>query len=494
MGKPNGFLLYDRKNAPKRPVADRLGDYREIEQRLPVSELETQAARCMDCGIPYCHSFGCPVQNVIPDWNEMVYRQHWERALDLLHATNNLPEVTGRVCPAPCEAACTLSLNKPAVSIKQIELQIVERGFERGWVRPQPAPFRTGRKVAVIGSGPTGLAAAQQLARAGHQPIVFEKADRIGGILRYGIPDFKLEKWVIGRRLEQMAAEGVVFEPRVEVGVDLSSRYLQRTFDAVLIAAGARVPRDLDVPGRGLGGIHFAMAYLTQQNRVNAGDHVAPDERITAEGKRVVVIGGGDTGSDCIGTARRQGAASVVQIELLPKPPEQRPEAAPWPLWPAVLRTSSSHEEGCERLWSIHTKEAIGTGGKVGKLRCATLDWSEPDETGRRSFTETPASGFELDADLVLLAMGFLRVEHGPLVQDFELATDPRGSLKVDASHMTSADGVFAAGDSVLGASLVVRAISLGRQSAAAIDSYLRAPAGPFGMRPFHRPQTKAQP
>jgi len=474
MGKPKGFLEYARRDPPKRPVAERVADYNEIELPLPTGELELQGARCMDCGIPYCHAFGCPVRNLVPDWNDMVYRKQWERALALLHATNNLPEITGRVCPAPCEAACTLSINQPPVTIKQIELQIVERGFDNGWVTPRPAPVRTGRKVGVIGSGPTGLAAAQQLARAGHHATVFEKADRIGGILRYGIPDFKLEKWVIDRRLEQMVAEGVVFEPRVEAGVDLAVRYLQRTFDAVLIAAGARVPRDLDIPGRDLGGIHFAMTYLTQQNRINAGDTVPDGQRISAKGKHVVVIGGGDTGSDCIGTARRQGARSVAQLELLPKPPDQRTPCNPWPTWPQTLRTSSSHEEGCERLWSVQTREFIGARGKVRKLRCVRLDWGEPDGTGRRAFTEVPDSGFELDADLVLLAMGFLRIEHGPLVEDYGLATDPRGNLAVGADHMTSAPGVFAAGDSVLGASLVVRAIALGRESAAAIDRYLR--------------------
>ena len=474
MSKANGFLLYPRKDPPKRAVAERLRDFREIEQPLPVHELERQAARCMDCGIPYCHSFGCPVANLIPDWNDMVYRRHWERALQLLHATNNLPEITGRVCPAPCEAACTLSIDQPAVSIKQLELQIVEHGFDRGWVRPQPPPERTGRRVAVVGSGPAGLAAAQQLARAGHHAVVFEKDDRIGGILRYGIPDFKLEKWVIDRRLDQMAAEGVLFEPRVEVGTDLSVRYLRRTFDAVLIAAGARTPRDLDVPGRDLEGIHLAMTFLTQQNRRNAGDAIPHDQRITAKGKHVVVIGGGDTGSDCIGTARRQGASSVTQLELLPKPPDQRTPANPWPTWPQTLRTSSSHEEGCERLWSIGTREFVGQDGKVRKLRCLQLDWGEPDEAGRSSFAEVPGSAFELDADLVVLAMGFLRVEHGPLVEDYELETDERGNLKVGLTHRTSAPGVFAAGDSVLGASLVVRAIALGRQAARAIDRFLR--------------------
>ncbi|MBL7224108.1 MAG: glutamate synthase subunit beta [Candidatus Brocadiae bacterium] len=502
MGKETGFLLYDRQDPPKRPVDERVRDYREIEQPLPVHQLERQATRCMDCGIPFCHAYGCPVQNLIPDWNNMIYRKQWKRALDLLHATNNLPEITGRICPAPCETACTLGVNQPAVSIKQIELQIVERGWERGWIQPEPPPAESGKRVAVVGSGPTGLAAAQQLRRAGHQVVVFERADRIGGILRYGIPDFKLEKWVIDRRLEQMKAEGVVFETGVDAGADLSVRYLRRTFDAVLIAAGARQPRGLDVPGHDLDGVHFAMTFLTQQNRRNADpagrthatqtrhptSRSSPrrqrdsrprsgDEAITAEGKHVVVIGGGDTGSDCVGTSRRQGAKSITQIELLPQPPDERAIDNPWPTWPRILRTSTSHQEGCERLWSILTKECVDNGqGCVGKLRAVKLDWGEPDENGRAAFTERPGSDFELPADLVLLALGFLRVEYGPLVTDLDLATGPRGDIVVDASHMTSTPGVFAAGDSVLGASLVVRAIALGREAAAAIDLYLRQP------------------
>ena len=476
MGKETGFLLYPRRDPAKRPVADRVRDYHEVEQRLPVAQLEVQATRCMDCGIPFCHAYGCPLGNRVPDFNNMIYRKQWRRALDLLHATNNLPEVTGRVCPAPCETACTLGINQPAVAIKQIELQIVERGFERGWIEPQPPPATTGRKVAIVGSGPTGLAAAQQLRRAGHDVVLFERADRIGGILRYGIPDFKLEKWVIDRRLEQLRAEGVDFETGVDVGADLSARYMNRTFDAVLIAAGARQPRDLDVPGRGLDGIHFALPYLTQQNRRNAGEIIPPGHAISAEGRHVVVLGGGDTGSDCVGTARRQGAESIVQIELLPKPPAERPSDNPWPTWPRILRTSSSHDEGCERLWSILTKEFVADeAGRVKALRCVKLDWSEPDpDTGRATFTETPGSEFALDADLVLLSLGFLRVEHGPLVRDFGLDTDPRGNLIVDDSFATSAPGVFAAGDSVLGASLVVRALALGRRAAAAIHHFLR--------------------
>jgi NAD(P)H-dependent glutamate synthase small subunit len=356
MGKETGFLEHDRREPDKRPVEERVRDWREIPERLPEDDLRTQASRCMDCGIPYCHSFGCPVANRIPEFNDALHRGHWRRALDLLHATNNFPEVTGRVCPAPCESACTLAINIDPVSIRQIELQLVERGFEEGYIRPEMPPERTGRRVAVVGSGPAGLAAAQELARAGHDVTVFEKSDRIGGILRYGIPDFKLEKWVIDRRLDQMRAEGVDFETQVEVGVDISARYLRRTFDAVLLTAGAGVPRDLTVPGRGLEGIHFAMPYLVQQNRVNAGEEVPDKERITAAGKDVVVIGGGDTGSDCVGTARRQGAKSITQIEILPEPPAERALDDPWPTWPTIMRTSTSHEEGCERIWSVLTK------------------------------------------------------------------------------------------------------------------------------------------
>jgi len=474
MGKPDGFLIYERQEPAKRPVAERVRDYLEIEERLPVRQLEVQAARCMDCGIPFCHSLGCPLRNLVPDWNDMVYRKQWRRALDLLHATNNLPEVTGRVCPAPCEPACTLSINQRPVTIKQIELQIVEHGWERGWILPEPAPARSGKRVAVVGSGPTGLAAAQQLARAGHDVVVFEKADRLGGILRYGIPDFKLEKWVIDRRIEQMRAEGVAFETSVEAGADISVRYMRRTFDAVLIAAGARAPRDLSLPGRDLAGIHFAMPFLAQQNRRNAGEAIPRDQEIIARDRDVVVIGGGDTGADCVGTARRQRARDIVQIELLPEPPQDRPPDNPWPTWPRTLRSSSSHEEGCTRLWAVGTREFVGEGGAVRKLRCVKLDWSPPDAAGRATFTEIPGSEFELEADLILLATGFVRIEHGPLIEDFGLEVSERGSLRVDAGFMTTARGVFAAGDSVLGASLVVRAIDLGRKAAAAMDRFLR--------------------
>jgi NAD(P)H-dependent glutamate synthase small subunit len=479
MVKPTGFLEYQREDPPHRPVSERILDFLEVEEMLPPSRLQLQAARCMDCGIPFCHSYGCPVKNRIPDWNDLIYRKQWRKALDLLHATCNLPEVTGRVCPAPCETACTLSINQEPVTIRHIELQIVERGWTEGWIVPEPAPRKTGRKVAIVGSGPAGLSAAQQLARAGHDVVVFEKANRAGGLLRYGIPDFKMEKWVIDRRLEQMRAEGVVFETGVNAGVDLSVTYMRRTFDAILVASGATVPRDLPATGRPLSGIHFAMEFLARQNRRNAGETIPADQEIDTAGKHVVVIGGGDTGSDCVGTGRRQGAASITQVELLPEPPKMRAPFNPWPTWPVVMRSSSSHEEGCTRLWSVTTKEFAGAGNAVKKLRCAKIEWSEPDASGRRDFREIPGSEFELPADLVLLAMGFVHVEHGPLVHDLGLALDSRGNIRVDADWMTSTPGVFAAGDSTLGASLVVRAIDGGREAAEGIGRYLAtSPAG----------------
>jgi NAD(P)H-dependent glutamate synthase small subunit len=465
---------HPRQDPSQRPVAERIEDYREIEQPLPLDQAEIQAGRCMDCGIPYCHAFGCPLANRIPEFSDMVFRKKWRRALDLLHSTNNFPEITGRVCPALCETACSLSINSKPVSVRHLELQIVERGWQEGWIQPQVAQEKTGRSVAIIGSGPAGLAAAQQLARRGHNVVVFEKAAAPGGILRYGIPDFKLDKRILDRRLGQVRAEGVQFETGVEIGADVSVRYLLKKFDAVCITTGAREPRDLKIPGRGLEGIHFALEYLTQQNRRNAGEAIPFDQEILARNKDVVVLGGGDTGSDCIGTARRQGARSVTQIELLPEPPAERPPEAPWPTWPAILRSSTSHEEGCEQLWGIQTKEFLGRGIRVRGMRCVRLARSEPDASGRRTFNEIPGSEFERKADLVLLALGFVHVEHGPIVSELDLRTDDRGNLVVGADYMTTAPGVFAAGDSVLGASLVVRAIHLGRQMAAAVDKYLR--------------------
>jgi len=474
VGKPTGFVEHPRQDPSQRPVAERIEDYREIEQPLPLDQAEIQAGRCMDCGIPYCHAFGCPLANRIPEFSDMVFRKKWRRALDLLHSTNNFPEITGRVCPALCETACSLSINSKPVSVRHLELQIVERGWQEGWIQPQVAQEKTGRSVAIIGSGPAGLAAAQQLARRGHNVVVFEKAAAPGGILRYGIPDFKLDKRILDRRLGQVRAEGVQFETGVEIGADVSVRYLLKKFDAVCITTGAREPRDLKIPGRGLEGIHFALEYLTQQNRRNAGEAIPFDQEILARNKDVVVLGGGDTGSDCIGTARRQGARSVTQIELLPEPPAERPPEAPWPTWPAILRSSTSHEEGCTRMWSILTKEFLGRGIRVRGMRCVRLARSEPDASGRRTFNEIPGSEFERKADLVLLALGFVHVEHGPIVSELDLRTDDRGNLVVGADYMTTAPGVFAAGDSVLGASLVVRAIHLGRQMAAAVDKYLR--------------------
>jgi glutamate synthase (NADPH) small chain len=475
MGKPTGFMEFPRQDPKKRPVAERIADFREVEQLLSPEDLQTQAARCMDCGIPYCHAFGCPLGNRIPEFNDMIFRGQWRRALAILHATNNFPEVTGRICPAPCEAACTLSINNKAVTIKEIELEIVERGWQEGWIRPEPAERKSGRRVAVIGSGPAGLAAAQQLARAGHEVVVFEKSARAGGILRYGIPDFKLEKPVLDRRIAQLLAEGVVFETGVDVGADLSAEYLRRKFDAICIAAGARTPRDIAVPGRNLDGIRFAMEFLVQQNRRIAGDPIDPATEITAEGKDVVVIGGGDTGADCVGTARRQGARSITQIELLPEPPATRACDNPWPTWPQTLRSSSSHEEGCTRMWSIQTQEFVGVDTRVAGMKCVKLEWSEPDEKGRRTPRPVPGSEFELKAGLVLLALGFVHIEHGPIVEELGLKVDPRGNLVVGADYQTTAPGVFAAGDSVSGASLVVRAIAQGRQMAAAVGAYLQA-------------------
>ena len=472
--KPTGFIEYDRENPPKRSIDERLGDYREIEQLLPRTSLHQQAARCMDCGIPFCHAYGCPLHNVIPDFNDMVYRGHWRKALDLLHSTNNFPEFTGRICPAPCESACTLSINQEPVTIKQIELQIVERGWKSGWIRPDPAPEKSGKRVAIVGSGPAGLAAAQQLARCGHDVSVFEKDPAPGGILRYGIPDYKLEKRIVDRRLEQLQAEGVTFENSVEVGEDISIHYLQRSFDAVLLSGGARIPRDLPVPGRDLDGIHFAMPFLKQQNRRNADLAGPVGEAITATGKSVVIIGGGDTGADCLGTSLRQGASDVAQIEIMPKPPPTRDTTTPWPEWPYQLRTSTSHQEGGQRRWSVLTKEFTGDNGHVRALQCCEVEWTT-DDTGRRSFSEKLGTEFELKADLVLLAMGFTNEGNAKVLNAFGLETDARGQAVRDDNCMGTVPGVFVAGDLSQGASLVVRAIADGRSAAAGIDRYLQA-------------------
>ena len=471
MGDPTGFLTHRRQDAPHRPVAERIKDYAETDTPLSAEDLTCQASRCMDCGIPFCHGTGCPLANRIPEFNDLVYRGRWRDALDVLQSTNNFPEITGRICPAPCEASCTLNINDDPVLIRHIEMQIVERGFTEGWIQPQPPTAMTEKRVAVVGSGPAGLAAAQQLARAGHEVIVYEKDHRPGGLLRYGIPDFKLDKSVLDRRIEQMEAEGVRFQTDVLLGEDLSASFIQRRFDAICLTMGAGEPRDLDVPGRELDGVHFAMDFLAEQNRRNAGELGDNEVTISATGKHVVVIGGGDTGSDCVGSSIRQNAASVTQVEILPKPPEASNPQTPWPLWPQILRTSTSQEEGCERMWCVLTKELIGADGRVTELRAAKVQWTERE--GRWKMSEVDGDVFTLKADLVLLAMGFVHVTHSGLAEAFGVEFDDRGDIVTD-NHMTSVEGVFAAGDAATGASLVVRAINAGRQAAAAVDAWLR--------------------
>ena len=471
MAKTKGFLEYKRQKVTYRSIDERVQDFKEIEIPLTPDVINQQTSRCIDCGIPFCHS-GCPVANRIPEFNELVYRGRWKKACENLHSTNNFPEITGRVCPAPCEASCTLAVNDEPVLIRHIEYQIVERGFAEGWIVPLVPETRTGKSVAVIGSGPAGLAVAQQLARAGHDVTVFEKDDKPGGLLRYGIPDFKLEKSVIDRRICQMEAEGVKFQTGVKVGADISGNYLHKMFDAVCLTMGAGQPRDLTVPGRGYDHIYFAMDFLSMQNRLNAGEAIK-QELITAHDKNVVVIGGGDTGSDCVGTSRRQGAKSITQIEILPKPPQARPSDTPWPLWPRTMRTSSSHEEGCDRHWSVVTKSISGVGTRVSHLHCCQVDWKEKKD-GQWEMREIPNSDIELKADLVLLAMGFLHPEHEGLIEAFDLKLDSRGNVAVK-NYQTGVPWVFSAGDTISGASLIVRAIDTGRKTADAIDQYLRS-------------------
>lgn len=473
MAKPTGFLEFQRRNPPKRAVAERVLDFNEVEQRLSSADVEQQASRCMDCGVAFCHCLGCPLSNVIPEWNDLIYHKHWREALELLHSTNNFPEFTGRICPALCEASCTLGANDDPVTIRQLELSLAEQGWQEGWIVPQPAAQATGKKVAVVGSGPAGLAAAQQLARAGHRVTLFEAADRIGGILRYGIPDFKLEKWIIDRRMEQLRAEGVSFETGARVGTDLSINYMRRTFAAIVLAGGARVPRDLPVPGRELKGIHYAMEFLIQQNRRCAGDTIPESEVISAKGKHVMIIGGGDTGADCVGTAVRQGALSVVQQEILPRPPDKRDPSTPWPSWPHMLRSSSSHDEGGVRRWSVNTREFVGKDGRVVTWRGHEVEWFKDSQTGRQSFKEKAGSDMELPADLVLLAMGFTKEGNAKILSEFGIAVTKDGSPVLDANFMTSVPGVFVAGDLSKGASLVVRAITDGRAAAAGMNRFL---------------------
>ena len=466
MGKPQGFLEITREESRKRPVTARLRDYNEYELLVPESELRPQAARCMDCGIPYCH-WACPLNNLIPDFNDHIYRAFPELALAALHSTNNFPEITGRVCPAPCEASCTLSLEQAPVTIKNIERAIADRGFDHGWIRPQVPTHRTGKTVAVVGSGPSGLAAAQELARAGHSVTVFEQDDRIGGLLRYGIPDFKLDKHILDRRIDQMLAEGVSFRTRTRVGSDPSAEELRRSFDAIVLAGGAQQPRDLAVEGRKLRGIHFAMDFLTQQNRRVAGELIDDHEAIVATDRRVVILGGGDTGSDCLGTSLRQGAASVVQAELLPEPPRTRLPSNPWPAWPNVLRTSSSHEEGGTRLWSAMTREFLGDErGHVRALRAQRVKLVSGKPTG------IPDSDFDIPCDLVLLAMGFVGSRREGLLDELGVELDARNNVRV-SDWQTNVRGVFATGDQARGQSLVVHAISDGRRCARAVHAAL---------------------
>ncbi len=470
MGKPDGFLQFKRETPSRRPVEERLNDWQEVYKPFPELKLMEQGARCMDCGVPFCHT-GCPLGNIIPDWNDLVYRQQWAEAIRRLHATNNFPEFTGRLCPAPCEEACVLGINEPPVTIKNIENSIVERAFEEGWIVPEPPDKRTGKKVAVIGSGPAGLAAAQQLNRAGHEVVVYERADRIGGLLRYGIPEFKMEKRIVDRRLALMEAEGVVFKTNANVGVNIAIDDLRRDFDAILLTGGATLGRDLPIPGRELNGIHFAMEYLPLQNKRCHGDAVPEGEFITAKDKNVVIIGGGDTGADCLGTSHRHGAKNVVQLELLPKPPPARNETMPWPYWPTILRTSSAHEEGGVRDWSVATKKFTGENGKVKLLHCIRLEWIF--ENGRSTMKEIPGSEFTIDADLVLLAMGFLGPEKKGLLEQLGVELDQRGNVKADENYMTNLPGVFAAGDLRRGQSLIVWAIWEGREAAVGIDKFL---------------------
>jgi glutamate synthase (NADPH/NADH) small chain len=475
MGLPTGFLEIERKDRPYEKVEKRLKSWKEFVLPLPPAEVSKQGARCMDCGIPFCHN-GCPVNNLIPDWNELVRRDRWRDALEVLHSTNNFPEFTGRICPAPCEAACTLNIDDNPVTIKSIECAIVDRGWEEGWIVPLVPTRKTGKRVAVVGSGPAGMACAQQLARAGHAVTLFEKADRIGGLLRYGIPDFKMEKRLIDRRMRQMEAEGVECRTGVEVGATLSIKSLLEGYDAVALTGGAEWPRDLEVPGRDLSGIHFAMDFLVQQNKRVAGDdeaRAAPRGTLTARGKHVIVIGGGDTGSDCVGTSNRQGAASVTQLEVMPQPPDKENKGLVWPDWPLKMRTSSSHEEGVERDFAVLTKRAVGQDGRITALECARIDWAKGDD-GRLTMREVGGSRFELKADLVLLAMGFLGPRKPGMVEQAGLVLDPRGNVLANVKdYKTSVPRLFAAGDMRRGQSLVVWAIREGRQCARSIDESL---------------------
>lgn len=466
MGKPTGFMEYQREVPQRRPVPERLEDWRDVYTPFAQEKVQTQGSRCMDCGVPFCQS-GCPVTNVIPHWNDLIYKNRWEEAVRILHSTNNFPEFTGNVCPAPCEASCVLGINEPPVTIKVIERTIIEHAFANGWIKPEPPKKRSGKTVAVIGSGPSGLAAAQQLNRAGHRVTVYEKNDRVGGLLRYGIPDFKFEKHLLDRRVELLQAEGIVFTTKTNVGVNISAEELRRSYDAILLCGGAESPRDLKVPGRELKGIHFAMEFLPQQNRRNAGDKTDPSKDILATGKRVVIIGGGDTGADCLGTSLRQRAASVHQFEIMPKPPLERAASTPWPAWPLQLRTESSHEEGGIRDWALTTTKFEGdANGNVTKLHGIRV--GPPP-----NFTSVSGSEFSMDADLVLLAMGFNGPSKNGLLDELGVALDARSNVSTDKEYMSSVPGIFSAGDMRRGQSLVVWAISEGRKAARSVDKFL---------------------
>jgi glutamate synthase (NADPH/NADH) small chain len=487
MADPRGFLKYTHRETPqRRPVPLRLRDWKEVYEDFSHEALQTQAARCMDCGIPFCHN-GCPLGNLIPEWNDLVFKDRWRDAIERLHATNNFPEFTGRLCPAPCEASCVLGINQDPVTIKQVEVEIIDNAFDEGWVVPMPPDRLTGKKVAVVGSGPAGLAAAQQLTRAGHTVTVFERADRIGGLLRYGIPEFKMEKRHIDRRLEQMRAEGTEFRTGVNVGVDLSVAQLRSEFDAVVLAGGATAWRDLPIPGRELEGIYQAMEFLPWANRVQMGDPVLGEDGeppITAKGKKVVIIGGGDTGADCLGTSHRQGAASVHQFEIMPRPPEERAPTTPWPTYPLQFRVSSAHEEGGERVFSVNTEEFCGEDGRVKSLKVHEVEM----KAGR--FEKVEGSDFELEADLVLLAMGFVGPEKGGLLTELNVELTDRGNVKRDGNFATSVPGVFVAGDMGRGQSLIVWAIAEGRAAAAGVDRYLMGQTAlPAPIKPTAAPQ-----
>ena len=472
MGKITGFKEYNRQNPPKLPVNVRIGNYEEFYEDWDEKIVQTQGSRCMNCSVPFCMG-GCPLGNIIPDFNDLVYRGLWEEALEELHSTNNFPDFTGRICPAPCEASCVLNINEDPVTIENIERAISDRGWKENWIKPQPPKLRTGKKVAIVGPGPAGLAAAQQLNRAGHTVTVYEKSDRIGGLLRLGIPDFKLGKDVVQRRVDQMEKEGITFLVNSYIGKTIPIESITSESDAVLLTGGSTIPRNLDIEGRNLDGVHYAMEFLTQQNKLNSGDSLNGIDRIDAKDKNVIILGGGDTGSDCLGTSIRQGAKAIYQLELLPQPPKNRRDNDMWPNWPMVLRTSSSHEEGGERDYNVLTKKFSGTNGVLKKLHGVRLEWGKPDESGRPKMIEVEGSEFEMDADLVLLAMGFLHPEQDGMLKDLSLDLDPRGNVKTDINKMTNVPGIFAAGDMARGQSLVVWALAEGREAARGVDQFL---------------------